>query len=271
MSMAAYYQSLTTEGLSHKMNEESRPGDSIASTQDYIMQPHTHHTYAYIPHQHYAHHNVMDKFYDVGLPLMDSQSYDHHISPGLYQNSFTSGSSHNSPFNTSIHSPISPLTSSNPVYGNRSLEVNVYGNNHNAFDQKNMEDHMVEIKPDGRHQSSSHTGRYASNTHTNYPKRQGRTKEKKRCSNCYATKSPSWRRSNDTHTKGELLCNACGLYEKTARTKRMLVTYDDDNVKVVRKRDTRNYCCTVCNMKNFTRWRMIEGKLQCERCARPRS
>ncbi|KAI7876291.1 uncharacterized protein EV154DRAFT_526051 [Mucor mucedo] len=42
-------------------------------------------------------------------------------------------------------------------------------------------------------------------------KRQVREKSKKRCSNCHASNSPSWRRSVSKHSKGDLLCNACGL------------------------------------------------------------
>lgn len=44
-----------------------------------------------------------------------------------------------------------------------------------------------------------------------YPKGQARDKPKKRCSNCHSVQSPSWRRSILKPTKGNLLCNACGL------------------------------------------------------------
>lgn len=44
-----------------------------------------------------------------------------------------------------------------------------------------------------------------------YNKRHVREKGKKRCSNCHASHSPSWRRSIAKHSKGDLLCNACGL------------------------------------------------------------
>lgn len=42
-------------------------------------------------------------------------------------------------------------------------------------------------------------------------KKPSRTKGKKKCSNCHATDSPSWRRSINKLSKGELVCNACGL------------------------------------------------------------
>lgn len=44
-----------------------------------------------------------------------------------------------------------------------------------------------------------------------YSKRNTRNKDKKKCSNCHATQSPSWRRSISPRTMNELLCNACGL------------------------------------------------------------
>lgn len=44
-----------------------------------------------------------------------------------------------------------------------------------------------------------------------YPKGQARDKPKKRCSNCRSVQSPSWRRSILKTSKGDLLCNACGL------------------------------------------------------------
>lgn len=44
-----------------------------------------------------------------------------------------------------------------------------------------------------------------------YNKRHTREKGKKRCSNCYSNNSPSWRRSVSDISKGDLLCNACGL------------------------------------------------------------
>ncbi|KAH9967574.1 hypothetical protein BC827DRAFT_1088099, partial [Russula dissimulans] len=36
---------------------------------------------------------------------------------------------------------------------------------------------------------------------------------RRRCSNCEATETTTWRRSTIRH--GKLLCNKCGLYERT--------------------------------------------------------
>ncbi|GAA5800489.1 hypothetical protein HPULCUR_005920 [Helicostylum pulchrum] len=101
-----------------------------------------------------------------------------------------------------------------------------------------------------------------------YHKRHSRDKSKKRCSNCFSNNSPSWRRSISPPSKGALLCNACGLYEKTAKKKRMLVINDDGTTKVVRKRDARDYSCSTCGVQNVARWRRVHDSILCEKCAR---
>lgn len=52
--------------------------------------------------------------------------------------------------------------------------------------------------------------------------------------------------------------------EKTAKKKRMLVTHDDGNVKVVRKRDARDYSCSTCGIKDITLWRRSRDVIQCK-------
>jgi hypothetical protein len=44
----------------------------------------------------------------------------------------------------------------------------------------------------------------------------------------------------------------------------MLVTADDGNTKVVRKRDARDYCCSTCGAKDVTRWRRLHDSVQCK-------
>ncbi|KAI8350381.1 hypothetical protein BD560DRAFT_427402 [Blakeslea trispora] len=103
-------------------------------------------------------------------------------------------------------------------------------------------------------------------------KKQSRHKDKKRCTNCHNSSSPSWRRSISKDTKGNLLCNACGLYEKTAKKKRMLLIQPDGNTKVIRKRDFREFKCSNCKSDTGARWRRIsnnkEDQVVCEKCAR---
>jgi hypothetical protein len=52
--------------------------------------------------------------------------------------------------------------------------------------------------------------------------------------------------------------------EKTAKRNRMLVTNKDGCTKVVRKRDVRKYCCSVCKQSDSTRWRLINGAVKCK-------
>ncbi|KAI8883662.1 hypothetical protein K501DRAFT_272531 [Backusella circina FSU 941] len=88
-----------------------------------------------------------------------------------------------------------------------------------------------------------------------------RSKDRKRCHNCNTAKSPSWRRSVSAPHKGSLLCNACGLYEKTSKSKRMLVSDEEGTLKVVRKRDKANYVCHHCGTKESTRWKKSQQRL----------
>ncbi|KAF8998051.1 hypothetical protein BDZ89DRAFT_892951, partial [Hymenopellis radicata] len=41
---------------------------------------------------------------------------------------------------------------------------------------------------------------------------------RRRCFNCYTTDTSTWRRS--TLTPGKVLCNKCGLFERTHRRQR---------------------------------------------------
>ncbi|KAI8069885.1 hypothetical protein BC940DRAFT_296406 [Gongronella butleri] len=83
--------------------------------------------------------------------------------------------------------------------------------------------------------SGSSPPRHTSSTtvavrHPPVPVKSTTTKEKKKCTNCGATKTPSWRRG----LVGQLLCNACGLYEKVNGRRRVLSEQDDGSFKVTR-------------------------------------
>lgn len=55
------------------------------------------------------------------------------------------------------------------------------------------------------------------------------------------------------------------ISEKTAKKRRMLVTQEDGNTKVVRKRDAIDYHCSTCGVKNIARWRKQRGgAIQCK-------
>ncbi|KAG1052402.1 hypothetical protein G6F43_005454 [Rhizopus delemar] len=48
----------------------------------------------------------------------------------------------------------------------------------------------------------------------------------------------------------------------------LMLTNEDGCTKVVRKRDVRRYCCSVCKHSNSTRWRFINDAVKCEKCIR---
>lgn len=60
----------------------------------------------------------------------------------------------------------------------------------------------------------------------------------KRCSNCGATSTPSWRRCPEGKA---LLCNACGLYQKLHKRPRPVTIDEDGNVRVARDRPTNHH------------------------------
>jgi hypothetical protein len=55
--------------------------------------------------------------------------------------------------------------------------------------------------------------------------------ETKSCENCTTTETPGWRRDKDGK---QLLCNACGLYEKIHNTPRPIKVTPTGDIKVVR-------------------------------------
>ncbi|KAI8141212.1 hypothetical protein BJV82DRAFT_180408 [Fennellomyces sp. T-0311] len=100
-------------------------------------------------------------------------------------------------------------------------------------------------------------------------KRSDKTKEKKKCMNCGATKTPTWRRGPFTRW---LLCNACGLYEKVSRRRRVVTVHPDGKTKISRGAHddpkVSTMTCSMCSTNNANRWH-IRGKLTlCERCVR---
>ncbi|KAI7885878.1 hypothetical protein K492DRAFT_190620 [Lichtheimia hyalospora FSU 10163] len=101
-----------------------------------------------------------------------------------------------------------------------------------------------------------------------------RAKEKKKCMNCGATKTPTWRRGPITRW---LLCNACGLYEKVSRQRRIVVIQEDGKARISRgmlnKKDEHQQhrpllVCTTCATTDAKRWHIRGGQKYCERCSR---
>lgn len=107
---------------------------------------------------------------------------------------------------------------------------------------------------------------------------------RKICSNCGSISTPSWRRCPEGRN---LLCNACGLYQKLHRRPRPLRIREDGSVQVIRNlygnqqqqqqqqkqqkqylNDDNCYCCSVCGVTESSGWRRDpNGRVQCFTCA----
>ncbi|KAI9020864.1 hypothetical protein CLU79DRAFT_202767 [Phycomyces nitens] len=83
---------------------------------------------------------------------------------------------------------------------------------------------------------------------------------KRKCTNCGARNTPSWRRGLNG---GKLLCNACGLYERVNGKKRKVMVQPDGSIKVARGDDSEHGKCASCLTQEAKRWCKIEGQLFC--------
>ncbi|EPR78761.1 GATA Zn-finger-containing transcription factor [Spraguea lophii 42_110] len=83
------------------------------------------------------------------------------------------------------------------------------------------------------------------------------------CSNCVTTTTPSWRRSVD---KKQLLCNACGLYQKLHHKPRPFATTPDGKTKAL-KTGFEKYKCLSCGITESRMWRKTPSNLPiCHSC-----
>ncbi|KAI9498972.1 hypothetical protein BDB00DRAFT_935222 [Zychaea mexicana] len=88
-------------------------------------------------------------------------------------------------------------------------------------------------------------------------KRADKPKDKKKCANCGATKTPTWRRGPVTRW---LLCNACGLYEKVSRKRRVVTIQPDGKTKISRgalngqQQEDQKQQCSRCAVHTAKRW-----------------
>lgn len=93
---------------------------------------------------------------------------------------------------------------------------------------------------------------------------------RKICSNCGSISTPSWRRCPEGRN---LLCNACGLYQKLHRRPRPLRIREDGSVQVIRNLHATqlvNHRCEACGSTESAHWqRDGRGRWVCGACSLP--
>ncbi|KAI8098315.1 uncharacterized protein B0P05DRAFT_521354 [Gilbertella persicaria] len=83
------------------------------------------------------------------------------------------------------------------------------------------------------------------------------------CTNCGATSTPLWRRS----AEDELLCNACGLYQKLHNAPRPKTLKPHNARKEARDDETSQLVCSNCSTTTTPLWRRDdEGAPLCNAC-----
>ncbi|KAI9007508.1 hypothetical protein CLU79DRAFT_712032 [Phycomyces nitens] len=83
------------------------------------------------------------------------------------------------------------------------------------------------------------------------------------CTNCSATSTPLWRRSADD----ELLCNACGLYQKLHNAPRPKTLKPHNARKEAREDEVSQLVCSNCSTTTTPLWRRDdEGAPLCNAC-----
>lgn len=97
----------------------------------------------------------------------------------------------------------------------------------------------------------------------NFIKEQKRKPKIRECSNCSAKSTPSWRRSVDGR---QLLCNACGLYQKLHGRARPYSVTPEGRTKAVKANSDR-LRCSNCNSTESSYWRKgTENQPLCNHC-----
>lgn len=94
--------------------------------------------------------------------------------------------------------------------------------------------------------SHSHQEAFTTHSHSHHHQNIPQFTPQKICSNCGSISTPSWRRCPEGRN---LLCNACGLYQKLHKRPRPLRIREDGSVQVIRNlhhsntpKSSRNRC-----------------------------
>ncbi|OUM58814.1 hypothetical protein PIROE2DRAFT_47606, partial [Piromyces sp. E2] len=83
------------------------------------------------------------------------------------------------------------------------------------------------------------------------------------CSNCQTRITPTWRRGKNDN----LLCNACGLYEKQNKNPRPFEKLENGITKLFKKNNTIKHVCSNCKTIKSPTWRKgLEGQILCNAC-----
>jgi len=85
----------------------------------------------------------------------------------------------------------------------------------------------------------------------------------KECSNCKIRITPTWRRGKNDN----LLCNACGLYEKQNNKSRPFEKLENGFTKVFKDNNIIKHICANCKVEKSPTWRKgLNGQTLCNAC-----
>jgi hypothetical protein len=158
------------------------------------------------------------------------------------------------------------------LYGDELLSTNhFHDSNHDSSFSPNLPAHSMNPiinGPNGplfsswktKNSSSSHSISTQIDSSSGLPR--------KICSNCGSISTPSWRRCPEGRN---LLCNACGLYQKLHNRPRPLRIREDGSVQVIRNLNSQQRnVCRNCKTTETPIWRRSQedrNYLLCNACA----